>query len=434
MEHSHLQFGAFTHIAASHAYDETETRAYFDGTFTSTTPDLQYRTIPATEFPKIITSFIDGLRVLDSHKQNNNGLGKTIHASIVENQIRGSFYILKGMKVGDEFQEMQLDDQSYPYTRNWIMGLKDGMIDSCSMGWFSERDLCNLCGESIYSYKCRHYPGERFPITDEDTGEETMQVCTYSCYGITPIELSLVYFPANPDGRLVTKAKAMVDTFSNEQIDRIESQLKVAIANPDRSTFDMKLDKEAQTQIATLIAEAIKPLSDKLTQLEKTDAETTTPQTASPNADTFNIVNSKGEIVRQIKEDEIPETPEPVTTAAVTEAVKTAIAPVTKRLDQIETAVNSGDGVNERKEAIDENVKQYNRIHGKDGNEEEHRASLEDHPNVESIKSFTTSLKTTADILFKEGRSTAGLGDELEKENDDEGAETSRGQRTANPM
>ena len=258
-----MHYGSISSIAASKAYAETETRAYFDGTFTSTSEDMMYRTIPEPEFPKIINAFTTGLRVLDSHKSNNNGLGKTVHGAQAEQTIKGSFYIFKGMDIDGNFEKMRLDDQSYPDTLSWIMGLKDGMIDKCSMGWYSDRDICNLCDQPIYSYKCRHYPGERFPITDTDTGEESMQLCTYSCYDITPVELSLVYFGANPDARLIAKAKAMADSFTSEQIDRIESQLKTAIA-PERSNFPMKLDTEAQAHVASIVAESLKPITEKI--------------------------------------------------------------------------------------------------------------------------------------------------------------------------
>ena len=405
-----MHFGTISHLAVSKAHAETETRAYFDGGFTSTTKDMMYRTIPETEFPTIITAFTAGLRVLDSHKSNNNGLGKTVAAVQSDQIINGTFYILKGMEIDGNFEKMLLDDQSYPNTQSWIMGLKDGMINTCSMGWYSDRNVCNLCQERIYSYKCNHYPGENFPITDKETGEESIQLCTFSCYGITPVELSLVYFPANPDARLVAKAKAMADSFSNEQIDRIESQLKTAIA-PERSNFPMKLDAEAQEHVASIVAESLKPITEKLNAI----GQATPPaavQTAAPAAITedgaYNITDANGTIIGFVAGKDLPQAAKPVTHSNVSEAIKTAMGPVTETLAKIEKAVKSGDSLDERDTAITENVAQYNRIFGKKGDEVTHKAKLEAYPDVESIRYLTEAYKASADEMFQAGRSTDG--------------------------
>lgn len=405
-----MHFGTISHLAVSKAHAETETRAYFDGGFTSTTEDMMYRTIPETEFPTIINAFTTGLRVLDSHKSDNNGLGKTVAAAQADQIINGTFYIFKGMEIDGNFEKMRLDEQSYPDTLSWIMGLNDGMIDKCSMGWYSERDICNLCQEHIYSYKCRHYPGERFPITDEENGEENMNVCTYSCYGITPVELSLVYFPANPDARLVAKAKAMAESFSNEQIDRIESQLKTAIA-PERSNFPMKLDKEAQDHVASIVAESLKPITEKLDAIGQS---TPTPavQTAAAPAITedgsYNITDATGNVIMTVAGKDIPQAAKPMTHGDVSEAIKTAMGPMTETLTKIAQAVKSGDSLDERDTAITENIAQYNRIFGKKGDEVTHKAKLEAYPDVESIKYLTEAYKASADEMFTAGRSTEG--------------------------
>ena len=414
---NHTQYSPFIHIAASQKFEETDTRKYWDGVFTSTSTDMLHRHIPESEFTNIINGFTAGLHILDAHKSETNGLGKTTHAEQQSAQIHGSFYILK---------DLPLDGQSYPNTDAWIKALDDGLADKLSMGWFSGRDICDISGESIYSYKCPYYPGERYLITDPETGAEEMKTATYTCYDITPVELSLVYYPANPDAkvadpRLIEKAKAMAHTFNPEQIDRIESQLKTAIAKPERSFF-MPLDNEAQQQVAKIVADAIKPISDKVEGL--TTTAPTSPQVAAPGVieaeQNYNITDSNGKVVRTMKGAEIPEPPKPVTPDDVSQAVETAIAPITESLSKIETSIKTGEGLDEREEAIAANIEQYNRIHGTKGDEAAERAKLENHeafPSIQSITSLTEHMKNTADALFGPGRSTPEVSDELDKQN-----------------
>ena len=412
---NYKQFSPFIHIAASHKFKETDTRKYWDGVFTSTTTDMLHRNIPESEFSNIINGFTAGLRILDSHKAETQGLGKTEHAEQQGAQIQGSFYILK---------DLPLEGQSYPNTDAWIKAIDDGLADKLSMGWYSGRDICDISGESIYSYKCPYYPGERYLVTDPETGAEEMKTATYTCYDITPVELSLVYYPANPDAkvadpRLIEKAKAMAHTFNPEQIDRIESQLKTAIAKPERS-FYMPLDNEAQQQVAKIVADAIKPISDKVEGLEKPPAATQTA--AAPGVieaeQNYNITDSNGKVVRTMKGAEIPEPPKPVTTDDVATAVQTALAPFSEAVNKIETYMKTGEAPDEREEAIVANLEQYNRIHGKNGDEAAERTKLENHeafPSIQSISALTEHMKNTADALFGPGRSTPEVSDVLDK-------------------
>ena len=408
---NHKQFSPFIHIAASKRFDETDERKYWDGVFTSTTTDMLHRNIPESEFTNIINGFTAGLRILDSHKNETQGIGESNHAEQQGAEIHGSFYVLKNLS---------LEGQSYPNTNDWIKAI-DNFAKKLSMGWYSGRDICDISGESIYSYKCPYYPGERYLITDPQTGTEEMRTATYTCYDITPVELSLVYYPANPDARLIAKAKAMAASFTPEQIDRIEHQLKTAIVDTER-TFFMPLDNEAQQQVAKIVADAIKPITEKVEGLE-TPAAPAAPQTAAAPGvidaeQNYNITDSNGKVVRTMKGAEIPEPPKPITQEDVAQALQTAIAPLTDSINKIETSMKTGEGLDEREEAIAANLVEYNRINGKKGDEAAERKRLENHeafPSIQSITALTESLKNTADALFGPGRSTPEVSDELDK-------------------
>ena len=122
-------------VSPSKAFEETKERAYFDGTFTSDSTDAEDRVVHSSNFESMVGQFAAGVRVLDSHKHETNGIGKTVAAAVNGSQIDGSLYVLKGMEVDGEWQPMKLDQQSYPSTTEWLIGLKDGMIDKLSMGW-----------------------------------------------------------------------------------------------------------------------------------------------------------------------------------------------------------------------------------------------------------------------------------------------------------
>ena len=70
----HLNYAQVGGIGLSKAFDETDERTYFDGTFTSDTLDTEERVVHASNFPDIVTQITTGLRILDSHKQPNLSL------------------------------------------------------------------------------------------------------------------------------------------------------------------------------------------------------------------------------------------------------------------------------------------------------------------------------------------------------------------------
>ena len=423
-----LHYAAVAGVGVSKIHTETAERAYFDGTFTSNTPDQQARVVHASNFAAIVEQIKAGVRVLDSHKHESNGIGKTIDARVVENQVDGTFYVLKGMTIDGEFHDMELESQSYKTTKSWIMGLKDGMLDKLSMGWFSERDICNLCDQNVWRYPCRHYPGERFPITDDETGEEIMELCTYSCYGVTAVEVSVVYFGANPDARLVAKAKELAPEWESEQIDRVESQLKVAIVDDNqRSYFDMALPKETQVAIEAAIKEAIGPAV-------KTAMESSGVQTAPASQQgMLNVTDAAGKVVRQIRAEDLPEAPVPITTSDLQTALATAVKPIVEKMDVLEKSMETGDAPKERASAVDKNVVEYIRVNGKEGKEDEHRVFLETLPDIAAIDTWTAKYSEIADKLFGSGgRKTEGVITELDAGSDagDESDTTT----DANPM
>lgn len=423
-----IQYAYISGVSASKDFDETTERAYFDGTFTSDSVDSEDRIVHATNFPSIVEQVKAGVRVLDSHKHETNGIGKSVAAVANGNQVDGSFYILKGAEIDGEFVDLELEGQSYPTTKSWLIGLKDGMIDKLSMGWYSERNICNLCGNSIYSYPCRHWPGERFPVTDEMTGEERMEKCTYTCYGITVVEMSLVYYGANPDARLVEKAKALAADghFSREQIDRIESKLNVAIVSNNERSYSVPLSTEDRNEIAGIVKTQIETAISAIqppAAAPAAQAAAPVVQAAAPGM--VNVLDSRGQVIRQMREDELPEQASPATADDIAKVVGDAVKPIAEKVEGIEKAMASGESAADRKAAIDENIKQYNRVEGKDGNEDEHRKYVESFPDIASIQKMTAVFKSAADKVLggpdkEAGSQTPGVLDELETASPDE--------------
>lgn len=401
---NHKQYSPLIQVASSKRFPETDTRKYWDGVFTSTSTDTDYRHIPESEFQNIINGFTAGLRILDSHKHQTQGMGKTTHAERQGNEIHGSFYILKDLK---------LEGQSYPNTTEWIKAIDDGLADKLSMGWYAERKICDISGESIYSYKCPYWPGERYMVTDPETGEEEMRTATYTCYGITPVELSLVYFPANPDARLIAKAKALAENnlLNPDQIARIESELNTAIIDTERSYFEMPLSPEDKKEIAAIVREV-----NKETAGDPPVATAAPASPAGPSAETqaglYVVRNDKGEIVRTLTADELPAKPEPATVADVAAAIK----PLTDKIVGIEQTLATGESNVDKAKAVEANLQQYIRMYGKDADVEPHKAFLETLPDIAAIEANTLEYKNFADEKFgSEGSRTPSVLDQFDK-------------------
>ena len=439
---THLYYAQIMGVSPSKSFEETKERAYFDGTFTSDSVDAEDRVVHSSNFESMVGQFTSGVRVLDSHKHETNGIGKTVSAKVNGSQIDGSLYVLKGMEVDGNWQPMRLHDQSYPSTTEWLIGLKDGMIDKLSMGWHADKNVCNLCGNSIYSYRCGHYPGESYPITDPETGVDSVEKCTYSCYGVTVVEVSFVYFGANSDARLVAKAKMLASngSFNPDQIDRIESKLEVAILDDKkRRVFDMALTAEQKQEIQGIVTASVKEsVADVVKSVVKDEIKDVAPAapavaapTAAPQGNQFNLVDANGQVVGSINKEDLPAPRVPATVNDVETAVTKIVTPLAEKVDALEKGLSSGETPADRKKAETANLKEFRRVYGKDGDEETQKTFVEALPDIAAIQDNTKGWKQLADAKFGAGRSSdEGVLGILETDDDDDDLEG----QSANPM
>lgn len=422
----HINYGMVSDISTASGYTDTDTRAYFTGYLTSSNTDRDYRVIPETEHDTIVAQLKAGVRVLDSHKHDTNGIGKTVDAVRDGNRIKVTWYILKGTMGEDgKLIPLKLESQSYQTTMDWIATLKDGMTNKLSMGWYCEQKICNICNCEMDNYRsgCRHYPGEPAKVRDKETNEEKEIIATYRCVGVTVIEMSLVYFASNPDADMEEKARYLAENnyLSEKQVASIETQLNTELIPKDRRN-EMPLNEEQQKEINAAVEKAVKE------GIGSTVRETITEELAkvkSANSDSYDVVDSTGKVVRTINKEDLPEIAKPVTTADLEKFMNEVTG-------TIETALKSGETPNDRETAIKACITEYTRLHGKDGNAEEEKAFLETLSDVASINRITENYKKIADNMHGVGRNSEGAMVQVEEEQN--GASNDEGKGTNTPM
>ena len=84
--------------------------------------------------------------------------------------------------------------------------------------------MCDLCGLSVWSWECPHFPGKSYIITDteeEGEGEERIVTATYTIYDARLAEVSVVFDGATPDAQILRKAQ---DLFTRKKLDNETQQ------------------------------------------------------------------------------------------------------------------------------------------------------------------------------------------------------------------
>lgn len=140
-----------------------------------------------------------GVSLLDSHDSRQLGIGYSCGGRLIEEggvvRVVADFYIVRGLKYGGGY--------SYSTSDDFIVAIESGVVRDVSVGLYGGRHICDIDGQSIWSWDCPHFPGQTYAVTDAESGEETLIVCTYTIYDGILAEVSIVYDGATPSAMIM---------------------------------------------------------------------------------------------------------------------------------------------------------------------------------------------------------------------------------------
>ena len=175
-----------------------------------------------------------GVALKDHHAYRSFGYGRSSDAVLTDkNELMIDFYILKNMEYEGQGREFRTSEKL-------IRAIEGGLINQVSVGFFGEREVCNLCQRELRRWYwwdntdsdeyCTHKPGKKY-----DVGDGRMQTATYTVYDAHLKEVSLVEFGSNRE-TAIEKKRQMQDVIGEMLMTdkRLREALNISLSdNPD---------------------------------------------------------------------------------------------------------------------------------------------------------------------------------------------------------
>ena len=276
------------------------------------------------------------------------GYGRSQNAILTpDNELLIDFFILKGMEYNGSSRQFNSSAQL-------IRAVEQDLINQVSVGFFGEREVCNICNLPIrhsnfwdWEWDIKHDP-ERCPHKmgkEYDVGDGKMETATYTVYDARLKEVSLVEFGSNRQTSIEQKR--------------------------EMRSFMEELLMTDQEWIAKL--------RDKLDipTIKSTDAP---------------------DVVVEILQKDVENLREKIKTQ------KDEIADL--KLETEDLKLDAEDGQAYRQARVDEGIKQGVRAHGKEFDEDYHREYYADLP-LEKLEKAIANNKKIADANLSAGRTTS---------------------------
>ena len=181
-----------------------------------------------------------GVALKDHHAYRSFGYGRSNDAVLTDkNQLMIDFYILKNMEYEGQGREFRTSEKL-------IRAIEGGLINQVSVGFFGEREVCNLCQREMRRWSwwdnndsdeyCTHKPGKKY-----DVGDGRMQTATYTVYDAHLKEVSLVEFGSNRE-TAIEKKREMQDAIG--EILKSDKKLRDALNMPNDVVQSLQTEVE----------------------------------------------------------------------------------------------------------------------------------------------------------------------------------------------
>ena len=336
-----------------------------------------------------------GVALKDHHGSYSKsfGYGRSVDATLTkDNELLIDFFILKNMDYNKE--------SSFHFTSSaqLIRAIENGLVNQASVGFYGEREICNLCNLPIRRYsfwdweperegQCTHKMGKKY---EDKNGK--MQAATYTVFDAHLKEVSLVEFGSN----------------RNTSIETVRWFTEMSSENPEalRHLIGGILMKD--TEWITNLREKLEipdigSLTDPEQVLERVAAEVSKLRQADTERDTQHVIVLRDALgLKDVRSTDDLDT--------VVEKAKTEIEGIretveTQRDEIADLQAAAKDGEAYRKARVDEAIKQGTRAYGDDFDEDYHREYYGDMP-LEKLEAHIAQNKKKGDAALPAGRNT----------------------------
>ena len=143
-----------------------------------------------------------GIALQDGHSYRSVGdtLGQWINA-----EVKGESLVATARMLRDTD-----DTPAHLSVNEIIRRIEKGIYNDVSIGFLPDKETCNLCSKSIWSFDCEHYPGQEYEIDGKQTR------ATYTTDGGKIIECSIVFDGAIPGAEIISRG-VPTDILLNKQ-------------------------------------------------------------------------------------------------------------------------------------------------------------------------------------------------------------------------
>lgn len=156
---------------------------------------------------KSIENFVKNVNA-KSHNRNAKTIGYYLNHDTVSRLPMGALFDAKVVEDGDQlaFQHKVFLPAGYSTgdvtTDDYVRSVQLGMSEDVSVGFVSNKFICDICENDVRSTKCSHWPGVRYNVGTEDAPE--YKVCTYTVDKAKLVEESAAWKGALPGARVLS--------------------------------------------------------------------------------------------------------------------------------------------------------------------------------------------------------------------------------------
>lgn len=183
-----------------------------------------------------------GVSVLDSHDARKLGVGYSFTGNVSPGDdgaviVLSDFYMVHGIEFGGE--------HSYRSTDDYIRAVEARLVREISVGFYGDRQICDICGERYYSWDCPHIGGVEYPIGEQ--GARTV-IATSTIYDAHLAEYSLVYKGATP-GAQIRKIEREIKEgrLTGDSIAMLERRYRIKL--PEKSKSFLVNGRKAESEV-----------------------------------------------------------------------------------------------------------------------------------------------------------------------------------------
>lgn len=286
-------------------------------------------------------------------------------------------------------------------TDDFIRGVKLGLINDVSIGFYHAHYTCSICGLDLFDWDCPHIPGFSYNVTD-NAGKVTGTRVAFAWIDDARLaEVSAVFKGSTP-GAAVLKAQveaeggriAPVERKSVESRYRIvlpEKRLVIAVPPVQVATegTDMAVDEDNRANPASP-PPATNPPNPAPPPSPGTSQELRAPDSRDGIGPAELAIVTTLRQVLETSETAEPDALKGFRALATVEGVRQLVA-------------LAGDGRRYRADLITEAKAQGVRAYGAEGFSEPHYGPILERADIETIKRFTADWKATGDKRFAGG-------------------------------